>query len=134
FLTGYGIEKALAVDNVFVFLMIFTYFGVPPEFQKRVLMIGILGALLLRAVLIFLGAWILSEFHWVLYLFGAFLVYTGIRMWYAGTKEPDFEGNATLKWLRRRMNISRDFDGEKFFTIENGQRVLTPLALVIMLI
>lgn len=134
FLTGYGIEKALAVDNVFVFLMIFTYFGVPPEFQKRVLMIGILGALLLRAVLIFLGAWIISEFHWVLYIFGAFLVYTGIRMWYAGTKEPDFEGNATLKWLRRRMNISRDFDGEKFFTIENGQRVLTPLALVIMLI
>lgn len=134
FLTGYGIEKALAVDNVFVFLMIFTYFGVPPEFQKRVLMIGILGALFLRALLIFLGAWIIGQFHWVLYIFGAFLVYTGIRMWYAGARQPDFESNATLQWLRRRMNISHDFDGEKFLTIENGRHALTPLALVILLI
>jgi tellurite resistance protein TerC len=134
FLTGYGIEKALAVDNVFVFLMVFTYFGVPPEFQKRVLMIGILGALFLRAILILVGAWIIGQFHWVLYLFGAFLVYTGIRMWYAGTRKPDLESNATLKWLRQRMHISPDFDGEKFLTTENGQRALTPLALVILLI
>jgi tellurite resistance protein TerC len=134
FLTGYGIEKALAVDNVFVFLMVFTYFGVPAEFQKRVLMIGILGALFLRAVLILVGAWIIGQFHWVLYLFGAFLVYTGIRMWYAGARKPDLESNATLKWLRQRMHIAPDFDGEKFLTIENGQRALTPLALVILLI
>ena len=134
FLTGYGIEKALAVDNVFVFLMVFTYFGVPPEFQKRVLMIGILGALFLRGILILVGAWIIGQFHWVLYLFGAFLVYTGIRMWYAGARKPDLESNSTLKWLRRRMHISPDFDGEKFLTIENGQRALTPLALVILLI
>lgn len=134
FLTGYGIEKALAVDNVFVFLMVFTYFGVPPEFQKRVLMIGILGALFLRAVLIMAGAWIIGQFHWVLYLFGAFLVYTGIRMWYAGSRKPDLRSNAALKWLRRTMHISQNFDGEKFLTIQDGRRALTPLALVILLI
>jgi tellurite resistance protein TerC len=134
FLTGYGIEKALAVDNVFVFLMIFTYFGVPPEFQKRVLMIGILGALFLRGVLILVGAWVIAQFHWVLYLFGGFLIYTGIKMWYAGGREADLESSVTLQWLRRRMNISSGFDGEKFLTVENGQRLLTPLALVILLI
>ena len=80
FVTGYLLEKALAVDNIFVFLMVFTYFAVPPEFQKRVLMIGILGALVLRAVMILIGAWLIAHFHWVLYVFGAFLVFTGIKM------------------------------------------------------
>ena len=103
FITGYVIEKALAVDNVFVFLMIFTYFAVPEEFQKRVLIIGILGALALRAVLIVVGAWIISEFHWVLYLFGAFLVYTGFKMWRAAGQEPDLEANPALRWVRRTM-------------------------------
>src|SRR5690606_38063939 len=93
FITGYLIEKALAVDNVFVFLMLFTYFAVPAEFQKRVLMIGILGALVLRAVLILVGAWMIARFHWVLYVFGAFLVYTGIKMWCAAGQEPDLEAN-----------------------------------------
>jgi tellurite resistance protein TerC len=83
FLTGYLIEKALAVDNIFVFLMIFTYFSVPAEFQKRVLMIGILGALALRTVMILGGAWVIGQFHWVLYVFGAFLVFTGAKMWWA---------------------------------------------------
>ena len=88
FVTGYLVEKALAVDNIFVFLMLFTYFGVPAEYQKRVLMIGILGALALRAVMILVGAWLIASFHWVLYVFGAFLVFTGIKMWWAAGQEP----------------------------------------------
>ena len=93
FLTGYLIEKSLAVDNIFVFLMIFTYFAVPPKFQKRVLMIGIIGAIVLRTVMILLGAWLIAQFHWVLYLFGAFLVITGVKMWWFAGEEPDLASN-----------------------------------------
>jgi tellurite resistance protein TerC len=134
FITGYGIEKALAVDNMFVFLMIFSYFGVPLEFQKRALMLGILGALLLRAILILIGAWLIAQFHWILYLFGAFLVYTGIRMWRAYGEAPDLEGSPVLKWVRQHMKMSLELDGEKFVTHVDGVRMLTPLAVVIMLI
>jgi tellurite resistance protein TerC len=134
FLTGYLIEKSLAVDNIFVFLMIFTYFAVPPEFQKRVLMIGIIGAIVLRTVMILLGSWLISEFHWVLYLFGAFLLLTGIKMWWAAGQEPDLESNPALKLLRRVLPVSKSFDGEKFFTIENGKKIATPLLLVIALV
>ena len=134
FLTGYLIEKSLAVDNIFVFLMIFTYFAVPPDFQKRVLMIGIVGAIVLRTVMILLGSWLISEFHWVLYLFGAFLLLTGIKMWWAAGKEPDLESNPALKLLRRWLPVSQRFDGEKFFTVENGKRIATPLLLVIALV
>ncbi len=134
FLTGYLIEKSLAVDNVFVFLMIFTYFAVPPEFQKRVLMIGIVGAIVLRTVMILLGAWLIAQFHWVLYLFGAFLVLTGIKMWWAADKEPDLESNPALKLLRKVMPVGKAFDGEKFFTVENGRKLATPLFLVICLV
>ena len=134
FLTGYLIEKSLAVDNIFVFLMIFTYFAVPPEFQKRVLMIGIIGAIVLRTVMILLGSWLIAEFHWVLYLFGAFLVATGIKMWWAAGQEPDLESNPALKLLRRLMPVSPSFDGEKFFTWESGRRIATPLLLVIALV
>lgn len=134
FLTGYLIEKSLAVDNIFVFLMIFTYFAVPPEFQKRVLMIGIVGAIVLRTIMILVGSWLISEFHWVLYVFGAFLVITGLKMWWAAGKEPDLESNPALKLLRRVMPVSKNFDGEKFFTIENGKKIATPLLLVIALV
>ncbi|MDO9453645.1 MAG: TerC family protein [Stagnimonas sp.] len=134
FITGYLIEKALAVDNIFVFLMLFTYFAVPAEFQKRVLMIGILGALVLRAVMILVGAWLIAQFHWILYLFGAFLLFTGIKMWWAAGKEPDLEANPALKWIRRRVRIAPHYDGEKFFTVVNGVRMATPLAIVIVLI
>ena len=134
FLTGYLIEKSLAVDNIFVFLMIFTYFAVPPEFQKRVLMIGIIGAIVLRTVMILLGSWLISQFHWVLYLFGAFLVITGIKMWWAAGQEPDLESNPALKLLRKVMPVSSRFDGERFFTVENGKRIATPLLLVIALV
>ncbi|HAS51561.1 MAG TPA: hypothetical protein DCS21_07385, partial [Gammaproteobacteria bacterium] len=89
YITGYLIEKSLAVDNIFVFLMIFTYFAVPTAFQKRVLMIGIIGAIVLRTVMILVGGWLLAEFHWILYVFGAFLILTGVKMWWAAGKEPD---------------------------------------------
>jgi len=134
FITGYLIEKALAVDNIFVFLMLFTYFAVPQEFQKRVLMIGILGALLLRGALILVGAWLIAQFHWILYVFGAFLVFTGIKMWWAAGQEPDLDNNPALKWIRRRFPIAADYDGEHFFTRIKGRRVATPLLVVVLLI
>ena len=134
FITGYVVEKALAVDNIFVFLMLFTYFAVPTEFQKRVLMFGILGALVLRALMILVGAWLIVKFHWVMYVFGAFLVITGIKMWWAAGQEPDLDNNPALKWIRRHMKISPDFDGERFFTVVNGVKMATPLFVVILLI
>jgi tellurite resistance protein TerC len=117
FLTGYLIEKSLAVDNIFVFLMIFTYFSVPAAYQKRVLMIGIIGAIVLRTVMILVGGWLLAHFHWVLYVFGAFLILTGIKMWWAAGKEPDLSENPALRLLRRLMPVSSSYDGEKFFTV-----------------
>jgi tellurite resistance protein TerC len=134
FITGYLVEKALAVDNIFVFLMLFTYFAVPAEFQKRVLMIGILGALVLRAIMILIGAWLITQFHWVMYVFGAFLLFTGVKMWWAAGQEPDLDNNPALKWINRHMKISPTFDGEKFFTVHNGVKMATPLFVVIMLI
>ncbi len=134
FLTGYLIEKSLAVDNIFVFLLIFTYFAVPSAYQKRVLMIGIIGAIVLRTLMILVGGWLLQQFHWVLYIFGAFLLLTGVKMWWAAGQEPDLEANPALKLLRKIMPVSKNFDGEKFFTIENGKRIATPLFMVICLV
>ena len=134
FLAGYLIEKSLAIDNIFVFLMIFTYFSVPLKFQKRVLMIGIIGAIVLRTVMILAGGWLLAEFHWILYVFGAFLILTGVKMWIAAGKEPDLNDNPTLILLRQFLPVSKDFDGEKFMTVENGKKIATPLFMVICLI
>jgi len=134
FVTGYLVEKALAVDNIFVFLMLFTYFAVPAEFQKRVLMIGIVGALVLRAVMILIGAWLIARFHWVLYLFGIFLVFTGVKMWWAAGKEPDLDANPVLRWINRKFRIAPSYDGERFFTSVDGVRMATPLLVVIVLI
>lgn len=134
FLTGYLIEKSLAVDNVFVFLMVFTYFAVPPAFQKRVLMIGIVGAIVLRTVMILVGGWLLSEFHWILYVFGGFLILTGIKMWWAAGQEPNLDGNPALKLLRKVLPVSKHYDGEKFWTVENGKKIATPMLMVICLI
>ncbi|MBI5926002.1 MAG: TerC family protein [Aquabacterium sp.] len=134
FLTGYLIEKSLAVDNIFVFLMIFTYFAVPPAYQKRVLMIGIIGAIVLRTVMILVGGWLISQFHWVLYVFGAFLLLTGIKMWWAADKEPNLEDNPALKVLRRLLPVSKHFDGENFWTVQSGVRIATPLLLVVALV
>ncbi|HQS22780.1 MAG TPA: TerC family protein [Acidovorax defluvii] len=134
FLTGYLIEKSLAVDNIFVFLLIFSYFAVPPAYQKRVLMIGIVGAIVLRTIMILVGGWLLAQFHWILYLFGAFLIITGIKMWWAAGKEPDLDDNPALKLLRKLLPVSKTYDGEKFWTVENGTRIATPLLMVICLV
>ncbi|MFN9210829.1 MAG: TerC family protein [Betaproteobacteria bacterium] len=134
FITGYLVEKALAVDNIFVFLMVFTFFAVPPEYQKLVLMIGILGAIVLRAILILVGAWLIAQFHWILYIFGAFLLFTGIKMWWAAGQEPDLDNNPALRFIRSRFKISPNYDGEKFFTMHNGAKMATPLLVVVAMI
>ncbi len=134
FLTGYLIEKALAVDNIFVFLMIFGYFAVPPEYQRRVLIYGVLGAIVMRAVMILAGAWLVREFHWILYLFGVFLVVTGIKMLMFAEAAPDLNKNPLLGWIKRRLRLTPDYRGEKFWVMENGVRVFTPLFLVLVMI
>jgi tellurite resistance protein TerC len=96
FITGYLVEKSLSIDNIFVFLMIFSYFAVPAEYQKRALIVGIIAAIVLRAILILVGAWLLASFHWILYVFGAFLVITGVKMWLAAGKEPAMDQNPVL--------------------------------------
>ena len=134
FLTGYLIEKSLAVDNIFVFLMIFSFFAVPAEYQRRVLIYGVIGAIVMRAVMILAGAWLVQEFHWILYLFGAFLVVTGIKMLMFAEAEPDLGKNPLLNWIKRRMSLTPDYRGEKFWVMENGVRVFTPLFLVLIMI
>ena len=134
FITGYLVEKSLSIDNIFVFLMIFTYFAVPDQYQKRALIIGIIGAIVLRAVLILAGAWLLATFHWLLYVFGAFLIITGVKMWLAAGKEPDIADNPVLKFLKKHIKISDKFDGEKLTTVVHGVKLYTPLFVVLVMI
>ena len=134
FITGYLVEKSLSVDNVFVFLMLFTYFAIPAQLQKRALIIGIVGAIILRALLIVGGAWLLAKFHWLLYVFGAFLVLTGLKMWFSAGQEPDVSNNPVLKFLKKHINITTDLDGEKLTTIVQGVKYYTPLFVVLILI
>lgn len=134
FLAGYLIEKSLAVDNIFIFLMIFGFFAVPAEYQRRVLIYGVIGAIAMRAGMILTGAWLVQEFHWVLYLFGAFLVVTGVRMLMFAQAAPDLEKNPLLVWLRRHVRLTSGYRGERFWVRENGVRVFTPLFLVLAMI
>lgn len=134
FLTGYLIEKSLAVDNIFVFLMIFNFFAVPAEFQRRVLIYGVIGAITMRAIMIIAGSWLVQEFHWILYLFGAFLVITGIKMLMFAEAELDLSKNPLLNWIKRYLRLTPDYRGKKFWVQENGVRVFTPLFLVLVLI
>jgi tellurite resistance protein TerC len=134
FLSGYLIEKALSVDNVFIFLLIFTAFGVKPEYQRRVLIYGVLGAIVMRAVMILAGAWVVSEFTWILYVFGAFLLFTGLKMLKAVDDEPDVKNNPVLRWARKVLPVSEDDHGEKFLVRKNGKRYVTTLMLVLILI
>ncbi len=134
FLTGYVIEKSLSIDNVFVFLLIFSAFQVPPEYQRRVLVYGVLGAIIMRAIMILAGAWVVREFAWVLYLFGAFLLITGVRMLVASDEKPDLEKNPVLKLARRHLRVTDGFRGEHFFSMEKGVRYVTPLFLVLLLV
>ncbi|MCL5802058.1 MAG: TerC family protein [Gammaproteobacteria bacterium] len=134
FFTGYLIEKSLAVDNIFVFLMLFSYFAVPAEYQRRVLLYGVLGAIVMRAVMILLGAWLIAQFHWILYLFGLFLLVTGIKMLIFARHEPNLDKNPLLRWMRGHLRITEQYHGEKFFVLKNGVRYATPMFLVLVLI
>lgn len=134
FLAGYLIEQSLSIDNMFVFVMIFGYFAVPAELQRRVLLYGVLGAIVMRAGMILAGVWLVQQFAWILYAFGAFLVLTGIKMLIVADAAPDLEKNPLLRFLRKRMRITPDFHGERFFIRIKGVLWATPMFLVLMLI
>jgi tellurite resistance protein TerC len=134
YVTGYLIEKGLAIENVFVWITIFGYFSIPPEFQKRVLLWGVVGAIVMRAVLIYLGAVLIQQLSWIFYLFGAFLVVTGIKMFMFTGKKSDLGSNPLLRWLRSHLSITTELHGERFSVIENGTRSVTPLFLVLVLV
>ena len=134
FLAGYLIEKSLSVDNIFVFIMIFSYFAVPPMYQHRILFWGILGALIMRAIFIAAGAALLSAFHWIIYIFGGFLIITGIKMFFAGDEKIEPEKNPAVVLLRRWMPITNDYQGQRFFVRIDGRRWATPLFVVLLVI
>ncbi|WP_305729782.1 TerC family protein [Pseudomonas sp. PDM30] len=134
FLTGYLIEQSLSIDNMFVFVMIFGYFAVPPELQRRVLLYGVLGAIIMRAGMIFAGVWLVQEFAWLLYVFGAFLLITGFKMLIFANQQPELEKNPLLRWLRSHLRITDGFHGEHFFVRQNGLRWATPMFPVLVLI
>jgi len=134
FLTGYVIELALSVDNLFVFLLVFSYFRVPAQFQHRVLFWGVLGALVMRITMIFLGATLVERFHWILYVFGAFLVYTGIKMFRQSDEEINPEENPIVRFVTRFIPITRHYEGENFFTVVDGRRMGTLLLLVLVIV
>ena len=134
FLTGYIIELSLSVDNLFVFLLIFSYFKVPAKFQHRVLFWGVMGALFMRLTMIFVGAALINRFHWIIYIFGAFLVYTGIKMFRQEEIDIQPEQNILVRGVTRFLPISRHYEEEKFFTKVNGKRTGTLLLLVLMVV
>jgi tellurite resistance protein TerC len=134
FLTGYVIEESLSVDNIFVIVLIFQYFAVPAQYQHRVLFWGILGALVMRGLFIGLGAALLARFEWIIYVFGALLVITGVRMAVKQDEEFDGEQNPVVKFVRRFLPISDGYRGKHFFTVEGSRRLATPLLLVLVLV
>ena len=134
FLTGYLVEKSLAVDNVFVWMMIFSFFAVPLELQRRVLLYGIIGAILLRTLMVLGGSWLISEFHWILYVFGLFLVVTGIKMAWFADHSPDLARNPLVRWIRNHYPVTEQLEGERFFVMRNGVRMITPLFLALVLV
>ncbi|HGS7529008.1 TPA: TerC family protein [Klebsiella pneumoniae] len=134
FLTGYLIEKALAVDNVFVWLMLFSYFAVPPALQRRVLVFGVLGAIVLRTIMIFAGSWLISQFDWLLYVFGAFLLFTGVKMALAKEDDSGIGDKPLVRWIRSHLRMTDKIESERFFTRKNGVLFATPLLLVLILV
>lgn len=134
FFTGYLLEKSLAVDNVFVWMLIFSFFAVPLELQRRVLLYGILGAIVLRTAMILAGVWLINEFHWILYVFGIFLVFTGGKMLWMADHEPDLAKNPIVRWIRNHYPVTSTLEGERFFVIRNGVRHATPLLLALVLV
>src|SRR5467141_1499117 len=134
FLAGYLIELSLSVDNLFVFLLIFTYFKVPPKYQHRALYWGVLGALIMRVTMIFVGTELIDRFHWIIYIFGAFLVYTGVQMLRGGDVEIEPEHNPAVRFVTRYVPITRHYERRKFFTVVDGKRVGTLLLLVLIVV
>ncbi|MBN3135971.1 TerC family protein [Pectobacterium punjabense] len=134
FLTGYLIEKALAVDNVFVWLMLFGYFAVPPQYQRRVLIYGVLGAIVLRTLMVFGGSWLVTQFQWLLYVFGAFLLFTGIKMALAKDGDGAIGDKPLVRWLRSHLRMTDSIENERFFVRRNGLLYATPLFLVLIMV
>ena len=134
FFTGYVIEISLSMDNVFVFVMIFSYFAVPPAYQRKVLFWGIMGALILRGTMILVGAELVERFHWLLYLFGAFLVFTGIKMAFKSDEHIKPDRNPLLRAFRRLFPVTPDYRGDRFFVREGGRLFATPMAVVLVLV
>lgn len=134
FLTGYLIEKSLAVDNVFVWLMLFSYFSVPPALQRRVLVYGVLGAIVLRTIMIFAGTWLITQFEWLLYVFGAFLLFTGVKMALAKEDESGIGEKPMVRWLRGHLRMTDTIENEHFFVRKNGLMYATPLLLVLIMV
>jgi tellurite resistance protein TerC len=134
FFTGYLIEKSLSVDNIFVFILIFSFFGVPAAYQHRVLFWGILGALIMRGALIVIGAALLEQFHWIIYVFGAFLIFTGIRMAWNHDENVEPDKNPVLKLFRRFMPVTEHFEKDQFFVRRTGRLMATPLFLILLVV
>lgn len=134
FITGYVIELSLSVDNLFVFLLIFSYFKVPAKFQHRVLFWGVMGALVMRLTMIFIGAALINRFHWIIYIFGAFLVFTGIRMFRQEDADIQPEENFIVRLVTRYIPLTHQYDGEKFFTKIDGKRTGTLMLLVLVIV
>lgn len=134
FLTGYLIEKSLSVDNIFVFVLIFSFFRVDPRYQHKVLFWGIIGALVMRAIFIFAGITLIQKFHWVIYIFGAFLIYTGIRMAFHRETEIHPQKNPVLRAFRKLVPVTGDYRNDKFFVRENSRSFATPLFVVLIFI
>lgn len=134
YFTGYLVEKALSVDNIFVFIMIFSYFQVPTKFQHKILFWGIIGALIMRVIFIFAGVALLEKFHFTIYIFGALLIFTGIKMFSHDSSQIDPSKNPVLRFFKKIMPVSQEMDGDKFFTRIDGKRYATPLFLVLIFI
>jgi tellurite resistance protein TerC len=134
YFTGYLIERALSIDNIFVFLVIFSYFGVQPQYQYRVLFWGILGALIMRGLMIWLGVELISRFEWVLYIFGAFLVWTGFELFRHKASEVDPSKNPVLRLARKYLRVTHEYHGERFFVVQHGLGYATPLFLVLLVV
>ncbi len=134
FFTGYLIEESLSFDNMFAILMIFKFFCVPAEYQRRVLLYGVLGAIVMRLIMVLSGVWLINQFHWILYVFGAFLVYTGFKMIFIHENQQDLANNSLVNWLENHIRLTRSFHEEKFFIRQNKLLYATPLFLVLVLV
>ncbi len=134
FFTGYLIEKSLSVENMFVFLTIFSYFAIPQEYQRRVLIYGVLGAIIMRLIMIYLGLILINKFAWILYIFGVFLIFTGIKMLIFANQKNDLSNNPLLRWLQGHLRITKELHQEKFFITKNNLLYVTPLFIVLIFI